>query len=226
MRQNLDKLHSHHQTLGAAASVDRSAPDNSRRSSLVPHGAAPLELRPILYADRRLAFLNGYGPFTADTSALSGASATTRPPYHSWPLLDDARRTVFKLQALLCSGQLGRDVLQEIVYFAEANAPIAGLDSIVALLLPDAECADHLLETRPDRLLAWAIDRIDGASSSGVNSNDHQQHQQVGSVLDTDRRWSALLIRILERKAQLVKRHGAEYFEQLLRGERIRLTCM
>lgn len=196
MRQNLDKLHAHHVALGAATEKPT---DPSAATQQIPpqHGAAPLEQRPVLFADRRLPFLDAFVPAPCRQGSPNG-------PYRTWPLLADARRTVFKLQALLCSGQLGRDVLQEIVYFAEANAPIAGLDGLAALLLPDGECALHLLETRPDMLLAWARDRIDGPGNADTG--------------DSDRRWSALLIQTLDRKAALVQRHGELFFKQMLSG--------
>lgn len=195
MRQNLDKLHAHHVALGAATEKQV---DTAAHSQLPPHGGAPLEQRPVLFADRRLPFLDAFLPVSRH--------GTPNGPYQTWPLLGDARRTIFKLQSLMCSGQLGKDVLQEIVYFAEANSPISGLDGFAALLLPDTECALHLLETKPERLLAWARDRIDGGGKKEADSGE------------SDRRWSALLIQTLERKGALVQRHGEKFFEQMLSG--------
>lgn len=193
MRQNLDKLHAHHVALGFATEKQMESLETGLQ---FPHGG-PLEQRPVLFADRRLPFLDTYLP--------NYRQGTPNGPYTTWPLLTDARRTIFKLQSLLCSGQLGKDVLQEIVYFAEANAPISGLDGFATLLLPDDECALHLLETRPDMLLAWARDRIDGA----------KKEAETG---DSDHRWSALLIQTLERKGSIVQCHGDQFFEQMLSG--------
>lgn len=241
MRQNLDKLLAHHQRLGAATqrlhnandndqpgkmrSPDRRRASSGSSSSSSAHGHAKLEQRPILYADRRPTFLNGFAPFNG--------CPTTGDLMHAWPLLNDPRRTVFKLQALLSSGQLGRDVLQEIVYFAEANAPIAGLQSLVALLLPDDECVEYLLDVRPDRLLDWAIDTIDVLPSATKQQQQQQQASGVGDggvdagttttsggvTDDSDQRWLALLIKTLERKSTLVQRFDVVFFETIITGE-------
>lgn len=64
--------------------------------------------------------------------------------------------TVLKMQSLLASGILTRDILQEIIHFIEANTPFIGVDSFLTLLMPHDLCIDYLIEMYPECLLEYA----------------------------------------------------------------------
>lgn len=114
-----------------------------------------LQKTPILFLSRRPSYLNGMRPI-GDDEQLKAAleSKAFLDSDH-----DEHRKTtiiVLKLQSLLSSGKLTRDILQEIMHFIEANTPFVGVDSFLTLLMPFDLCVDYLIELCPEQLLEYA----------------------------------------------------------------------
>lgn len=118
-----------------------------------------LQKTPILFLSRRPNYLNGMRPIGEDEQLKATLESKM---FSSGDILyaDDERRKatiiVLKLQSLLASGKLTRDILQEIIQFIEANTPFVGVDSFLTLLMPFDLCVDYLIELCPEHLLEYA----------------------------------------------------------------------
>lgn len=177
MRENFNKIYSNH-VLHAAQS-DAKPPrveDNhvlggqkSLRSSDIKrmqasfyfdsnHGIK-IHTTPILFLSQRPNYLNGMRPIGEDEqlkAILESKALLTGEMLGT----DNERRKatiiVLKLQSLLSSGKLTRDILYEMIHFIEANTPFVGVDSFLTLLMPFDLCVDYLIELCPEHLLEYA----------------------------------------------------------------------
>lgn len=141
LQKNIAKLYEHHQS---QCSVDVEQTDELPESSVLK--------RPILFLQSRPRYLNRLNPFTDNRFVYNETD--------SYVLADgewsDLHLTIIKFQALLSSGRLTRDILQEIVYFFEANAPLISMESFITLLLPNANCIAFFVENYPSHLLEYS----------------------------------------------------------------------
>lgn len=141
LQKNIAKLYEHHQS---QCSVDVDQTDESLNSST--------QKRPILFLQSRPRYLNRLNPFTDKRFVYSETG--------NYDLADcewsDLHLTIIKFQALLSSGRLTRDILQEIVYFFEANAPLISMESFITLLLPNTNCIAFFIENYPAHLLEFS----------------------------------------------------------------------
>lgn len=141
LQKNIAKLYEHHQS---QCSVDVEQTDELLESSVLK--------RPILFLQSRPRYLNRLNPF-ADNRFVYNEADTYVLADGEW---SDLHLTIIKFQALLSSGRLTRDILQEIVYFFEANAPLISMESFITLLLPNANCIAFFVENYPSHLLEFS----------------------------------------------------------------------
>lgn len=181
MRENFNKIYSNH-VLHAAQLGTKPAPitpridenhafggQRSLRSSDIKrmqasfyfdsnHGIK-LQKAPILFLSQRPNYLNGMRP-VADNEQLKAALESKAFLPAELLCVDDERQKatiiVLKMQSLLSSGKLTRDILHEIIHFIEANTPFVGIDSFLTLLMPFDLCVDYLIELSPENLLEYA----------------------------------------------------------------------
>lgn len=143
LQKNIVKLYEHHQSQLNGA-VDGEQESESLDTSN--------QKRPILFLQCRPKYLNRLTPFTESRFVFNDTG--------NYSLADgewsDIHLTIIKFQALLSSGRLTRDILQEIVYFFEANAPLMSMDSFISLLLPDTNCIAFFIENHPTHLLEFS----------------------------------------------------------------------
>lgn len=118
-----------------------------------------MQKTPILFLSRRPNYLNGMRPIDEDEQ-LRMAIESKAFLMGEIPCTDDdcqkATVIVLKLQSLLSSGKLTRDILHEIIHFIEANTPFVGVDSFLTLLMPFDLCVDYMIEMCPEHLLEYA----------------------------------------------------------------------
>lgn len=123
------------------------------------NGDIKLHQTPILFMARRPNYLNEMQPIN-DDDQLKGILEMESCAIDENLYTDDERRKtaiiVLKLQALLSSGKLTRDILHEIIHFIESNTPFAGIDTLLTLLMPFDLCVDYLIEICPEYLLEYA----------------------------------------------------------------------
>lgn len=100
------------------------------------------------------------------------------------------------MQALLSSGILTRDILQEVVHFIESNVPFFGVDSFLMLLMPFEMCIDYLIEMRPEYLLNYAK-----------------------SAVGDDQKWQYLLGHITMQFDRIAQNRSPAFYEKLLKGK-------
>lgn len=141
LQKNIAKLYEHHQSQnsGDVEPADE-PPMNSKRN------------RPILFLQCRPKYLNRLNPF-GDKQFVYTETGSYSLADCEW---NDLQLTIIKFQALLSSGRLTRDILQEIVYFFEANAPLISMESFITLMLPDSNCIAFFIEHYPIHLLEFA----------------------------------------------------------------------
>ncbi|KAJ6643629.1 Hermansky-Pudlak syndrome 3 protein like [Pseudolycoriella hygida] len=176
LQKNIAKLYEHHQSQ-CSADVEQE-----------PTVSSTLK-RPILFLQYRPNYLNRLNPFT-DNRFVYNEMGSYALADGEW---SDLHLTVIKFQALLSSGRLTRDILQEIVYFFEANAPLLSMESFITLLLPNSNCIAFFIENCPMHLLEFAKCR-----------------------LNEETLWTDLLLRILDQKDWLIASNSHKFFEKLL----------
>lgn len=141
LQKNIAKLYEHHQS--------RNSGDVEQSEELVENSK---HKRPILFLQCRPKYLNRLTPFT-ENQFVYGEDGRYGLSDCEW---SDLHLTIVKFQALLSSGRLTRDILQEIVYFFEANSPLISMESFITLLLPDSNCIAFFIENYPTHLLEFA----------------------------------------------------------------------
>lgn len=140
------------------------------------HGVK-IQKTPILFLSRRPNYLNGMRPIGEDEQ-LKAALESKATMESETLCIDDENGhpkstiIVLKLQSLLSSGKLTRDILQEIMHFIEANAPFVGVDTFFTLLMPFDLCIDYMIELCPEKLLDYA--KVSTAKSFGLQRDNHQ----------------------------------------------------
>ncbi|KAG4069460.1 hypothetical protein HA402_001759 [Bradysia odoriphaga] len=176
--KNIAKLYEHHQS--------RNSGDVEQSDEIAETSK---QHRPILFLQCRPKYLNRLTPFTEKQFVYNDAGCYSLADCQ-W---SDLHLTIVKFQALLSSGRLTRDILQEIVYFFEANAPLISMESFITLLLPDTNCIAFFIENYPKHLLEFAKCRLNEESL-----------------------WTDLLLRILDQKDWLITSNSHKFFEKLL----------
>lgn len=141
LQKNIVKLYEHHQS--------QCTGDVEQADESLEH---PKQKRPILFLQCRPKYLNRLTPFT-ENRFLYNETGCYGLADCEW---SDLHLTIIKFQALLSSGRLTRDILQEIVYFFEANAPLLSMESFITLLLPDSNCIAFFIENYPTHLLEFS----------------------------------------------------------------------
>lgn len=142
LQKNIAKLYEHHQSQssGDVHPADESLADSKQK-------------RPILFLQYRRRYLNRLTPFSENRFVYNETGCYSLADDGEW---SDLHLTIIKFQALLSSGRLTRDILQEIVYFFEANAPLISMESFITLLLPDSNCIAFFIENYPTHLLEFS----------------------------------------------------------------------
>lgn len=118
-----------------------------------------LQKTPILFLSQRPNYLNEMRPINEDDQLKAILESKAFLAGEIFANDDEHRNTtiiVLKLQSLLSSGKLTRDIMHEIIHFIEANIPFAGVDSFLTLLMPFDLCVDYLIELNPEHLLVYA----------------------------------------------------------------------
>lgn len=114
-------------------------------------------LRPILFLDSRLNYLNYMPPlqdnfldtFLKPKEDLSGSTGG-----------HEANISCVKIQALLCSENVPMDVANEISQFVYTNPHLIGIEGIISCLLPTRESAELLSNVCPQAVLEFAKERV------------------------------------------------------------------
>lgn len=156
LRENFNKIYSNHVLLTQidvkqTVNIDDTGPTREQMTKRNQCGiyfdtssSIKLQPIPILFIERRPNYLNNIKPI-AGTQCQGGDGDRQK-------ILD----TVLKMQSLLSSGKLTRDILQEIIHFVEANTPFIGVDSLLMLLMPFDLCIDYIIELCPENLLEYS----------------------------------------------------------------------
>lgn len=128
--------------------------------------ASNLLLRPILFLDSRLSYLNYMPPlqdnfldtFLKPKQDLGGGinsnNNNSRSQYH------EANISCVKIQALLCSEHIPMDVANEISQFVYTNPHLIAIEGIISCLLPTRECTELLINVCPQAVLEFAKERV------------------------------------------------------------------
>lgn len=122
-------------------------------------------LRPILFLDSRLSYLNYMPPlqenfldtFLKPKQDLGGGSSNSN---NSRIHFHEANISCVKIQALLCSEHIPMDVANEISQFVYTNPHLIGIEGIISCLLPTRECAELLTNVCPQAVLEFAKERV------------------------------------------------------------------
>lgn len=114
-------------------------------------------LRPILFLDSRLNYLNYMPPLQEnflDTFLKPKEDLNGSTQCH------EANISCVKIQALLCSEHVPMDVANEISHFVYTNPHLIGIEGIISCLLPTRESAELLSNVCPQAVLEFAKERV------------------------------------------------------------------
>lgn len=113
-------------------------------------------LRPILFLDSRLNYLNYMPPLQEnflDTFLKPQEDLNAGGKCH------EANISCVKIQALLCSEYVPMDVANEISQFVYTNPHLIGIEGIISCLLPTREAAELLCNVCPQAVLEFSKER-------------------------------------------------------------------
>lgn len=116
-----------------------------------------LLLRPILFLDSRLTYLNYMPPLQEnflDTFLKPQDDLNASSKCH------EANISCVKIQALLCSEHVPVEVANEISQFVYTNPHLIGIEGIISCLLPTREAAELLCNVCPQAVLEFAKERV------------------------------------------------------------------
>lgn len=209
MRENLNRVYAHHISQNANCDEKSSAIDESKfctePGQIIGNDGKfqASEIRmskiPILFLLQRPGYLNSMTPIkdvnAAETDIVSHASKIIKVAC-STGRGRKAVGIILKLQALLSSGILTRDILQEVLHFIETNVPFVGVDSFLTLLMPFEMCIEFLIEMRPEYILEYGK-----------------------SVISDDQKWQYLLTHITMQFDRIAKNRSQAFYEKLLKGK-------
>ncbi|XP_031634727.1 uncharacterized protein LOC116348019 [Contarinia nasturtii] len=159
LRENFNRVYSHHISQNTNCDGRSLTIDETRFCTDFTNNDAKNDIKltkiPILFLLQRPSYLNAMPPIgqlEATASSLNGKE----DGFEKTEKGSKAIGVVLKLQSLLSSGILTRDILKEVLHFIESNIPFFGVDSFLALLMPFEMCIDYLIEMRPEYLLDYA----------------------------------------------------------------------
>lgn len=131
--------------------------DEMNLSTLEMVGNSNHLLRPILFLESRLNYLNFMPPLQdnfLDTFLKPKEDENLQGKSH------EANISCVKIQALLCSDFVPVDVANEISQFVYTNPHLIGIEGIISCLLPTREAAELLCNVCPQALLEFAKERV------------------------------------------------------------------
>ncbi|XP_055701356.1 uncharacterized protein LOC129800765 [Phlebotomus papatasi] len=113
---------------------------------------------PILFMDKRWNYLNLMPPLQANF--LDYLVKPKREDIQENPMELDTNVACLKLQALLASGELPEETMNEVSQFICSHPNLIGIESIISCLLHVPECTEFLVNVCPQCVLEFGKDRF------------------------------------------------------------------